>query len=206
MLKENYLQERLTLLGYSNYQDYLSGKHWSNFRNSYTKSSLPQFCLICKQTNAFFNLHHLHYDSLGFEKFSDVIPLCSECHVKLHKLHDLTGTPLEKANKMKVPINYFSKGKTDLFSVLKAYSRLTGNKSGGTKENICNNKDYKKLVDNWEQIFNHLKDGYSISMTAEIYGITHSLLVKFLNKQNIPKKNGKIHPKFLRKPAKNVNV
>lgn len=37
-----------------------------------------------KQAMKHFHLHHLHYRTVGREGFSDVAPLCPECHAAIH--------------------------------------------------------------------------------------------------------------------------
>lgn len=85
------LNKALKKIGYDSYDDYLKSYIWINKRNSYFKDSYSvKRCLICQSNNKHYHtptvLHHLHYENLGNEKFSDFIPLCVNHHTYLHKL------------------------------------------------------------------------------------------------------------------------
>lgn len=83
-------KDQLKELGFDSYSKYLASPHWKGVRVDYESSDLPQFCLGCKSNR--FELHHRTYTRLGNEKLVDLIPLCRECHKKVHdyaKNHDL---------------------------------------------------------------------------------------------------------------------
>ena len=85
MRGKNYktLQIRCQELGFESYDRYLGSKHWSQFKEAY-RSNVGErhYCLNCKSLD--YLLHHLSYERLGSELFSDVMALCHECHDLLH--------------------------------------------------------------------------------------------------------------------------
>ena len=76
-----------------NYKDYLKTEHWKILKTNYHLSVLPQKCLVCG--NEKFELHHRSYVRLGKELLLDLIPLCRNCHYKIHEY-------LKKENKTKL--------------------------------------------------------------------------------------------------------
>lgn len=74
---------RLNACGYSSYRAYLNSDHWSQTRDRYRKSSLPQQC-ICGDDEV--HLHHTTYERIGQERLSDLTPLCRRCHQMVHVL------------------------------------------------------------------------------------------------------------------------
>ena len=50
------------------------------------------YCYCCKETDVPLQLHHLSYARYyGEEKFTDLIPVCSRCHLLIHKWAKLKG-------------------------------------------------------------------------------------------------------------------
>ncbi len=74
---------QLRRLGYENYRVYLSSPHWVKFRAAFRAADVPQAC-ICGDDDV--HLHHLTYERIGAELFSDVVPLCGSCHALVHVL------------------------------------------------------------------------------------------------------------------------
>ena len=79
------------------YQDYLKSNHWKELRKQYRESSLPKYCLVCKNPN--FQLHHRSYVRLGKEELLDLIPLCGKCHWKVHEYFKTHPTKLHGTHK-----------------------------------------------------------------------------------------------------------
>ena len=79
----------LLKLGYHSYSDYLSSKHWQEFRAKYKASKRPQFCQVCG--SKFIQLHHVTYEFLGREKLTHVVPLCRIHHVQVHEWLKTSG-------------------------------------------------------------------------------------------------------------------
>lgn len=73
----------LKLRGFDSYDAYLASPQWADFKRWYASSSLPQSCLVCGSSH--YILHHWNYDNVAQEDIADVIPLCDEDHLKLHR-------------------------------------------------------------------------------------------------------------------------
>ena len=87
-----YLRNRLSMLGFRSYLDYLESDHWKDMKARYRASvrpepgyreqGLPQTCIVCRDVNV--DLHHKTYQRLGEEKLTDLVPLCRNHHDQLH--------------------------------------------------------------------------------------------------------------------------
>lgn len=76
--------DSLRMRGFESYEHYLSSDLWRAFNEWYRGLKiLPQACLVCGSTH--FILHHWNYIRAGEEFPSDVIPLCDEHHLQLHR-------------------------------------------------------------------------------------------------------------------------
>ena len=64
------------------YQEYLKSKEWQETRRRVFK----EYGYRCDQCGSTKNLHihHITYENLGEEGISDLVPLCAECHKRLH--------------------------------------------------------------------------------------------------------------------------
>lgn len=64
------------------YQKYLNSPHWQKIRQEVFK----EYGHRCDQCGSSKNLrvHHITYENLGEEQISDLVPLCEDCHKKLH--------------------------------------------------------------------------------------------------------------------------
>ena len=87
--------------------EYYKTSHWRKFRLGITMKD-DCHCEMCGRNRWEFykikskrgqrkkkpalriNIHHKHYDTLGEEKRSDVLALCSMCHDTMHALHTLS--------------------------------------------------------------------------------------------------------------------
>jgi hypothetical protein len=78
------IANRLAILGFNSYRDYLHSDHWKSLRADYCASGLPQYCYVCHDWN--FDLHHKTYKRIGCEKLTDLIALCRLHHELTHKL------------------------------------------------------------------------------------------------------------------------
>lgn len=68
------------------YELYLKSKEWEQRRQEYFSKNGYK-CNVCGSQHII-QLHHLNYNRLGYEKDSDLICLCSECHKLLHIYKD----------------------------------------------------------------------------------------------------------------------
>ena len=68
------------------YQAYLKSKHWQDIRHKV----FQEYGYRCDQCGSSKNLHihHITYEHLGEEKISDLVPLCEDCHKRLHNPFD----------------------------------------------------------------------------------------------------------------------
>jgi hypothetical protein len=108
--------ERLRTLGFSSYREYLLSPHWEDIKTAYRNNlTLPQHCLVCKNTT--FQLHHRSYVRIGHELIGDIIPLCGECHQKVHKWLKDNNKPLSATHVAVRKIGHITRGKSKkLFS------------------------------------------------------------------------------------------
>ena len=87
------------------WKDYMKTRHWFYFRKSLDTDDAK--CAICekkkwsfykktglrkKKADCQFQTHHLHYNSLGEEVFSDVLYLCKTCHGLGHDIEMASRT------------------------------------------------------------------------------------------------------------------
>jgi hypothetical protein len=86
--------ERLRLVGFSTYADYLKSAGWLEFRRRYFASGKTKRCCMCDCRNV--QLHHKTYVRLGMELFDDVIPLCHGHHDQVHAWLKAKGLPVEE--------------------------------------------------------------------------------------------------------------
>ena len=70
------------------YIDYLKTSDWK-MRSQSIKEKWGFTCAICNRGGRL-DLHHRTYERLGHEHFTDVIPLCIECHKKFHEIEEET--------------------------------------------------------------------------------------------------------------------
>jgi len=68
----------------ASYEKYMRSAEWRHFRLRYFASGMPTSCLAC-QSSERITLHHITYARLKRERFTDVVPLCWDCHKKLHE-------------------------------------------------------------------------------------------------------------------------
>jgi 5-methylcytosine-specific restriction endonuclease McrA len=62
------------------YVDYIHSDRWREFRRKAIRNALGR----CERCGSGVNLqvHHLHYRSLGRERFADVAVVCAPCHLE----------------------------------------------------------------------------------------------------------------------------
>lgn len=78
--------QKLELMGFRSYDEYLRSEIWKKFRKKYFRSKKRKYCMLCRKPNFDVELHHKSYDRLGTEKLTDVVPLCREHHEEVHRL------------------------------------------------------------------------------------------------------------------------
>jgi len=65
-----------------NYGYYLTSPSWRTKRK--IMNYLYPFCQICRRSNGERHVHHNTYENTPYEKLSDLVVLCSDCHAKFH--------------------------------------------------------------------------------------------------------------------------
>lgn len=90
--------ERLNKLEIYTYQEYLNSNYWKETKKRYRRSKLPKKCLGCG--NKRFQLHHRSYVRIGNELPADLIPLCGDCHKKVHDFLKASKTELVCTHKV----------------------------------------------------------------------------------------------------------
>lgn len=77
---------RLRVKNKAEYQAYLNSPRWQALRQKVFK----EYGYRCDQCGSSKNLHvhHITYENLGEENISDLVPLCEDCHKKLHNPND----------------------------------------------------------------------------------------------------------------------
>lgn len=66
------------------YASYLETDHWKKIKEALSEAT-GGICQSCKQFKPPLEIHHKHYDSLGGEKFADLMIICRDCHQKIHE-------------------------------------------------------------------------------------------------------------------------
>lgn len=71
------------------YRSYIRSPAWEEVKRRFYRSRLYRGrCEACLATDKPLDLHHKTYTRLGYERLSDLIPLCRECHEKTHEVHE----------------------------------------------------------------------------------------------------------------------
>lgn len=71
---------------YAKYRNYLTSENWITKRNEVIKRD-KNICQECKN-NAAEEVHHKTYENLYNEPLEDLISVCRNCHVEIHKRLD----------------------------------------------------------------------------------------------------------------------
>jgi hypothetical protein len=67
-------------------------------RAEYAASDLPKACVGCGSPR--YQLHHRSYTRLGREPLCDFLPLCGECHSRVHEYHREHETDIQATHKI----------------------------------------------------------------------------------------------------------
>ncbi len=68
------------------YRDtYLKSPEWKATREAVIVTH-HAVCALCGENKEILDVHHLTYKNLGFERLSELRPLCRKCHDKVHAL------------------------------------------------------------------------------------------------------------------------
>lgn len=95
------------------YQKYLQSDHWKDVKERFRQSKRPKHCLICN--NEQIELHHVSYSKLGNERIDrDIVPLCRNCHQKLHDFH----------NEEEIDVKFFVIGLKKVFNINRKQAQI----------------------------------------------------------------------------------
>lgn len=87
-----YMDRLARQAGYTSYAAFLASDYWRTFGNSVRNLN----CFGCG-SSVRLQVHHITYKRLGSELKTDVVTLCSRCHVEVHEIAK-GGEPLETAH------------------------------------------------------------------------------------------------------------
>ncbi len=76
------------------YTRYIRSPEWRAVRARYKASKLPQDCYCCGNADGPMDYHHRTYKNLGNEYLRDIVPLCRDCHDRVHYLNRERGLGL----------------------------------------------------------------------------------------------------------------
>lgn len=132
----------------SNYQAYLSSKHWREFR----ELALNHYGHSCKKCGVEVkspDVHHLTYERRGCELLEDVTILCRKCHREEHTTEYITFNPCPHKNK--VPSTVETGGDTWFTWWCKDCQRAT------FEERVPNYKELLKAQKNRDRYEEHIR-------------------------------------------------
>lgn len=87
----NYRKNALKVIGMS-YQQYLQSNHWIFLKKAFYASGLFKGCCeVCFNPNVPLQIHHKSYKRLGKERLNDLIAVCGDCHLTIHKRVGITS-------------------------------------------------------------------------------------------------------------------
>jgi len=81
--ERTFIKYNLISMGFKDLLSYRYSEYWINKYHDYFLI-YPKKCTRCG-SNKKIQLHHLTYEHLGNEKSKDLIPLCKQCHLWVHK-------------------------------------------------------------------------------------------------------------------------
>lgn len=87
------MNDKLQLLGYAGYTEYLASAAWIQKRGRIMDRDNEQ----CPCGSRATQIHHLTYARIGQEHDSDLRAVCDQCHDKIHQIKD-NGWPLRRAS------------------------------------------------------------------------------------------------------------
>lgn len=88
---------RAIMLNGITYEEYLRSPHWAEIKAKAAKRSYYSQCLACQSTDRI-NLHHKNYRFIGTHReMTEIIPLCADCHVRIHDLAKRENISVTKA-------------------------------------------------------------------------------------------------------------
>ncbi len=111
--------------GYDDYKTYLESPHWRDFQKRYAKAWPFCQCITCGSRS--YHLHHVNYGRFGNEQLADCLPLCGDCHRKLHESHRREHTQVGQFTKGLM--DAFGWGPVEIKKALRGYYAMTESSS-----------------------------------------------------------------------------
>lgn len=90
--------------GKKGYSIYLKTDWWINRKKKFFESHL-KICYCCGNTSK--DLHHNNYSRMGRELDKDLIPLCHDCHTKVHEIQKQTGKLKDNHKELRMKLRNF---------------------------------------------------------------------------------------------------
>ena len=72
---------------YGKYSSYLGTEEWKLKRNEALKRD-ENLCQVCKINEAV-EVHHITYENFSNEKLEDLLSVCKDCHIEIHRKIDV---------------------------------------------------------------------------------------------------------------------
>ena len=85
-LWENVKEDNYSSSRFGKYSNYIQSEKWKAIRDEVLQRD-QNLCQECKSTPAV-EVHHKTYDNLFNEKLEDLISVCKDCHIEIHKEWD----------------------------------------------------------------------------------------------------------------------
>ena len=137
-------------LNKSQYYEYIKSDLWKEKRKQYYSSKLYKtlrqnnkgwVCYCCGVDNKPLDLHHRTYKRLGEENIAvDLVPVCRECHNKIHIFHKSNPVSLWTATKKMR--NVVGKGKR---KIKKTKEQVLATQQKNTKKRLERKKENSKM-------------------------------------------------------------
>lgn len=90
-------RHRESVLWQEEYADYLNSADWKRRSGEYRAKRKK--CAICKakKRTKGFDVHHVHYRTLGYETYEDLRLVCRRCHIAIHTWQHAANVSIEQA-------------------------------------------------------------------------------------------------------------
>lgn len=82
------------------YQKYITSTKWRNIRKQILQHR-GRVCEVCKKAHYRLEVHHLTYERLGAEKYTDLLVVCPDCHAVEDKKREVKVADTKRARRYK---------------------------------------------------------------------------------------------------------
>lgn len=171
------LHEAARKLGLRSYTEYLKTHEWKNFKIKYSRSVMPNYCLCCNREEFIFM--NVFPERVGLELFTDVIPLCFECHDNVYKAK-MKNRRSRIDHLLKSMNNWTNEERIEKFKLYIIAWEKPSSKIKISK--IRYHNDYYKITNDIKNFRNYFREGYSLDDLAKIYGVDVKYIVGYITK------------------------